>query len=124
MGDLMTMSGQPRHIKLGLAGQQRNWIYAGYELSELRNAFARIVRTIPKYQSVDTAQTMTAVTQAPLDALAQAIQASNASEFARAYKQLTRGCNACHQSLNHAAVVIKVPHAPMFPDQDFRPRAQ
>src|ERR1700722_9177121 len=111
MGDLMTMSVQSRHIKLGLAGQQRNWIYARYELSELRNAFARIARTIPKYQSVDTAEMMTAVTQAPLDALQQAIQASNASQFAQAYKQLTQACNACHQSLNHAAVVIKMPDA-------------
>jgi hypothetical protein len=124
MGDLMTMSVQPRHIKLGLAGQQRNWTYAGYELSELRNAFARIARTIPKYQSVDTAQLITVVTQAPLDAVQQAIQASNASQFAQAYKQLMQGCNACHQSLNHAAVVITVPHAPMFPDQDFRPSAR
>jgi hypothetical protein len=67
---------------------------------------------------------MTAVTHAPLDALAQAIQASNASQFAQAYKQLTQACNVCHQSLNHAAVVIKVPQASMFADQDFRPSAQ
>lgn len=124
MGDLMTMSVQPRHIKLGLAGQQRNWLYAGYELSELRNAFARIARTIPRYQSVDTAEIVTAVTRAPLDALQRAIQASNASQFAEAYKQLTQACNACHQSLNHAAVVIKAPDATMFSDQDFRPPAQ
>jgi hypothetical protein len=124
MGDLMTMAVQPRHIKLGLAGQRRNWTYAGYELSELRNAFARIARTIPKYQSVDTAEMVSAVTQAPLDALQRAVQASNASQFAAAYKQLTQACNACHQSLNHAAVVIKAPDAAMFSDQDFRPPAK
>jgi hypothetical protein len=27
-GDLMTMTIQPRHVKLGLAGQQGNWTYA------------------------------------------------------------------------------------------------
>ena len=124
MGDLMTMSVQPRHIKLGLAGQRRNWIYAGYELSELRNAFTRIARTIPRYQSVDTGEIVTAVTKASLDALQRAIQTSDASQFAQAYKQLTQACNACHQSLNHAAVVIKAPDAPMFSDQDFRPPAQ
>src|SRR5580658_1633485 len=73
MGDLMTMAVQPRHIKLGLAGKQKNWAYAGYELSELRNAFARIARTIPKYQTMDTADMTTALTKAPLDALEQAI---------------------------------------------------
>ena len=28
LGDLMTMTVQPRHIKLGLAGQEKNWPYA------------------------------------------------------------------------------------------------
>ena len=121
MGDLMTMAVQPRHIKLGLAGKEQNWAYAAYELSELRNAFARIARTIPKYQSVDTAEMAAAVTKAPLEALQQAISMTNPSKFAAAYEQLTRACNACHQSLNHAAVVIKAPDGTMFPDQDFRP---
>jgi hypothetical protein len=35
LGDLMTMTVQPRHIKLGLAGREKNWIYAAYELHEL-----------------------------------------------------------------------------------------
>jgi hypothetical protein len=121
MGDLMTMAIQPRHIKLQLAGTQQNWAYANYELSELRHAFDRIARTIPKYQSIDTATISTAVTRAPLDALEQAINIGSAPEFAVAYAQLTQACNACHQSLKHAAIVIKVPDSAMFPDQDFRP---
>jgi hypothetical protein len=121
MGDLMTMAVQPRHIKLGLAGKQGNWSYASYELSELRNAFARIARTIPKYQTMDTAEMMTALTKAPLDALEQAITTSNSAQFGAAYAQLTQTCNACHLSQKHGAVVIKVPDAAMFSDQDFRP---
>ena len=121
MGDLMTMAVQPRHIKLGLAGRQNNWAYASYELSELRNAFARIARTIPKYQTMDTAEMMTALTKAPLDTLEQAIKTSNGTQFNAAYAQLTQACNICHQSQKHAAVVIKIPDAAMFPDQDFRP---
>jgi hypothetical protein len=35
LGDLMTMTVQPRHTKLGLAGQEKNWTYAAYELHEL-----------------------------------------------------------------------------------------
>ena len=121
MGDLMTMAVQPRHIKLGLAGRQNNWPYAAYELNELRNAFARIARTIPKYQTMDTAEMMTALTKAPLDALDQAITSTNPAQFKAAYAQLTQTCNACHLSQKHGAVVIKLPDAAMFSDQDFRP---
>ena len=121
MGDLMTMAIQPRHIKLYLAGELQNWSYAGYELGELRNAFARITRTIPQYHAVDTANITAAVTQAPLDAIEGAIKARSPNQFALAYAQLTQECNACHQSLNHAEVVIKVPAAAIFPDQEFRP---
>jgi hypothetical protein len=121
MGDLMTMAVQPRHIKLGLAAKQKNWTYASYELNELRNAFARIARTIPKYQTMDTAEMMTALTKAPLDALEQAITTANSAQFGAAYLQLTQTCNACHLSQKHGPVVIKVPDAAMFSDQDFRP---
>jgi hypothetical protein len=121
MGDLMTMAVQPRHIKLGLAGKQKNWSYATYELSELRNAFARIARTIPKYQTMDTADMMAALTKAPLDALAEAITTTSSARFDAAYLQLTQACNACHLSQKHGPVVIKVPDAAMFSDQDFRP---
>jgi len=124
MGDLMTMAVQPRHIKLGLAGTRKNWTYAAYELSELRNAFARIGRTIPKYQTVDTAAVATGMTKAPLDALAQAITSKNPEQFATAYAQLTRACNDCHRTLNHGAVVIQIPRETTYPDQDFRPPAQ
>jgi hypothetical protein len=121
MGDLMTMAIQPRHIKLHLAGAQQNWSYAGYELGELRNAFARVARTVPSYRTVDTANLTTALTQAPLDALEQAIKARNPTQFVAAYAQLTEACNACHQGLNHAQVLIKVPAADAFPDQEFQP---
>src|SRR6201989_3646222 len=55
MGDLMTMAIQPRHVKLGLAGQAKNWAYASYEADELKNAFSRIARTIPNYRNNDVA---------------------------------------------------------------------
>ena len=121
MGDLMTMAIQPRHIKLHLAGAQQNWSYAGYELGELRNAFARTARTIPTYRTVDTANMTAAVTEASLVAVEQAIKARSPTQFAVAYAQLTRACNACHEALHHAEVVIQVPAAAMFPDQKFEP---
>ncbi len=120
LGDLMTLAVQPRHTKLGLAGQQGNWPYALYELSELRNAFARVGRTIPVYRNIDMPAVIAAMTAQPLTAVEQAIHAEDARQFKAAYAQLTTVCNACHLSQDHAAVVIRVPDANPYADQDFR----
>jgi len=120
LGDLMTMAIQPRHIKLGLAGQERNWPYAQYELSELRNAFARVARTIPTYRNIDMTAVIGALTTEPLKAVEQAIHAQDAGQFKAAYAGLTTACNACHLSQDHASVVIRVPNSNPYPDQDFR----
>jgi hypothetical protein len=120
LGDLMTMAVQPRHTKLGLAGQERNWPYAQYELSELRNAFARVARTVPTYRNIDMAAIFGTLTTAPLQAVEAAIQARNARQFKVAYAGLTTACNACHLSQDHAFVVIRVPATNPYPDQDFR----
>jgi hypothetical protein len=119
MGDLMTMAIQPRHTKLGLAGQHKNWAYAAYELSELRNAFARIARTIPSYRNADMTALIDAMTREPLAAVEQAIHAADAKRFNTAYETLTAACNGCHRSQDHAMVVIKIPHGDAYPDQDF-----
>ena len=120
LGDLMTLAVQPRHIKLGLAGEQKNWTYAAYELSELKNAFARVGRTVPVYRNVDMPGLIGGMTSAPLDALDQAVRAKDAGKFASAYATLTSTCNACHVSQEHAMIVIRNPAANTYPDQDFR----
>ena len=120
LGDLMTMAVQPRHTKLGLAGRQSNWPYAQYELSELRNAFARVARTIPIYRSIDMAAVIGALTTEPLKAVEQAIHAQDAGQFKAAYAGLTTACNACHLSQDHAPIVIRVPNTNPYADQDFR----
>src|SRR6185312_1655527 len=52
LGDLMTMTVQPRHIKLALAGRESNWLYAKYELHELQEAFERVSRVWPRYKGL------------------------------------------------------------------------
>ena len=121
VGDLMTIAVQPRHIKLGLAGQERNWTYAAYELRELQGAFERMAHAVPTYRSMNMADLITATTKAPMEDVAAAIKGGDAAKFAEAYSQLTATCNACHQSTDHGAVVIQVPKALAYPDQDFRP---
>lgn len=118
LGDLMTMAIQPRHTKLALAGQERNWPYAQYELSELRNAFARVARTVPIYRNIDMTAVIGALTAEPLNAVEQAIHAQDSAQFKVAYGRLTTACNACHLSQDHAFVVIRVPVTNPYPDQD------
>jgi hypothetical protein len=116
----MTMAVQPRHLKLGIAGKERNWAYAKYELSELRNAFARVARTIPVYRNADLTALMNGLTTEPVKEVDEAIDAADAVKFKAAYAKLTNTCNACHLSQEHPMVVIRVPDAKAFPDQDFR----
>jgi hypothetical protein len=115
----MTMAIQPRHTKLGLAGQYKNWAYAAYELSELRNAFARTARTIPSYRNSDMTVLIDAMTREPLSAVEQAIHDADSNRFKIAYERLTAVCNGCHRSQDHGIVVIKIPRGDVYPDQDF-----
>lgn len=120
MSDMMNIGVQPRHIRLWLAARQWDWPYAAYELDELRGAFGRIGRTIPTYRTLDIPAILTAFTRQPLDALDAAIKNHDTDAFTVAYRQLTDNCNACHQSLQHSMVVVKIPDASAYPDQDFR----
>jgi hypothetical protein len=121
LGDLMTIAVQPRHIKLGLAGHERNWTYAAYELHELQGAFQRMARAVPMYRSMDMAALIKATIKAPMEDVAAALKIGDAAKFAEAYAQLTATCNACHQSTDHNTVVIQIPKASSYPDQDFWP---
>lgn len=122
LGDLMTMSVQPRHIKLGLAGREKNWPYAAYELHELEESFERAARIWPKWRSVAITETMRAMMQEPMIALSEAIKHGDSARFTPAYQALTEACNLCHQSADRGMIVIQVPQSSPFPDQDFRSR--
>jgi hypothetical protein len=120
LADLMTMGVQSRHIKLGLAGKERNWAYVTYESSELRNAFTRVARTIPVYRQIKLADMFAAGVIPTLDELDAAIKAKDPAKFDAAYGKLTESCDTCHVALEHAYVVIRAPQASPYPDQDFK----
>jgi len=122
LGDLMTMTVQPRHIKLALAGRESNWSYAKYELHELQEAFERVTRVWPRFKGLPLGGMVDAIAKGPMTDLGQAIEAKSSEQFAAAFPRLTEGCNACHQAANVGMVVIKSPDASSFPDQDFRPQ--
>ena len=117
-GDLMTMAVQPRHIKLGLAGKARNWDYAAYEASELRNAFGRIGRTIPAYRKQALPDMFASAILPSMDKLDAAIKAKDGAAFDSAYKEVTASCNNCHGALEHGFVVIREPTSSPYLDQN------
>jgi hypothetical protein len=123
LGELMTAFVQPRHIKLGLAGAAQNWAYAAYELSELRETFDDVGKLVLKHGKLEIAPAIASTVKPPMDAVDAAIRAKDQTAFAKAYGDLTAGCNACHQSADHAMIVIQAPAAggTAFPDQDFDP---
>jgi hypothetical protein len=120
LGDLMTMTVQPRHLKLGIAGREKNWSYAAYEHHQLEEALERVARYWPQWRRLPIADMMSSVTKAPMSALSQAIKSADAQAYGIAFRQLTDGCNSCHQAANVGVNVIVVPDAATFPNQDFR----
>jgi hypothetical protein len=124
LGDLMTAFVQARHTKLGLAGKEQNWPYATYELNELREAFDDVAEMVPKYRNLSVPEMIGATVKPALAAIDETIKAKDSGQFNTAYSQLTTACNACHQSTDHAVIVIQVPTASPFADQDFRPQSK
>jgi hypothetical protein len=122
LGELMTAFVQPRHIKLGLAGNEQNWPYASFELGELTEAFEDIAELVPKHDNLPIPEMIASTMKQPMEALDAAIKAMDVAAYTKAYADLTASCNACHQSASHPEIVIQVPTASSFPDQDFRPR--
>src|SRR6267143_4150118 len=116
LGTLMTAIVQPRHIKLGLAGNERNWPYAAYQLGELTETFDEVARLAPKHGNLSIPDAVASTVKQPMVALDAAIKAMDAAGFTKAYADLTTSCNACHQSAGHPVIVIQVPTVSAFPD--------
>ena len=123
LGALMGMVIQPRHAKLGLAGQAENWALAGYMFKELKAGFGVVGRAVPRWKGLPVPDLIEASVEPTFAVLDFAIKAGEPHQFAEAYARLTAGCNACHATTDHPFVVIKVPdNAAAFPNQDFQPK--
>ncbi len=119
-GDLMNTLVQPRHVKLALAGQEKNWVLAAYAHHQLKDALGNVAISKPRFRNQAIPELMETMTGEPMRALDQAIKAGDAARFSEAFDRLTKGCNACHTALGHSFVVIKTPDASIFPNQVFR----
>ena len=83
----MTMTVQPRHIKLLLAGHEQNWPYAKYELHELQEAFERAVQGLAELQGLPMGGMVDAIAKGPMDELAKAIDAKDEVAFDAALRK-------------------------------------
>jgi len=120
LGEVMSLQ-QARHVKLWLAGEQRNWALAAYELDELREGFADASALHPGFEGVPVAALIAQLTPAPLHALGKAIEAKDPAGFASSFDGLTAACNACHRAARHGFIVITRPSGPAFGNQQFAP---
>src|SRR5438309_10414767 len=69
MSALMSMLIQPRHAKLGLAGQVENWPLAGYALKELRQGFLVAEREVTRWKGLQVPDLFDASVSPPLGAV-------------------------------------------------------
>jgi hypothetical protein len=123
ISDLMIATIQPRHRRLWQAAQNKDWDFAAYELGNLHGAFQRLGQAHPTEHDTSFPDMIASVTEQPFRELKGAIQSKDDAGFAKAYADLTSGCNACHQALNHGVVAIRVPGGTSTSDQDFNSAA-
>lgn len=116
LGDIMGAA-QTRHQKLWLAGKAQNWELAAYELRQLK---ASLVEAAVFYSGIPVGNVTTL--EPSLQSMSDALTAKDGRKFAKAFGDLTEGCNTCHRSMKRNFVVMKVPsdEAP-FANQQFAP---
>jgi hypothetical protein len=113
LGDIMARQ-QMRHIKLWFAGRARNWPLADYEVDRLKGGFEDVSRLLG-------GDTVEKAVGGAIGALEKAVEAKDRSAFARAFDELTAGCNGCHQTLDHAYIRIQRPVRFPYGDQAVAP---
>jgi hypothetical protein len=124
MSAMMNMVIQPRHTKLGLAGQAENWQLATYYFQELKAGFGVVSRAVPRWKGLPVPDLIDAAVVPAFAVLDFAIKAGEPRQFAESYAKLTQGCNNCHTTADHQYIVIKTPDpsaANAWPDQEFKP---
>ena len=120
LGEIMSLQ-LMRHAKLWLAGSQKNWPLADYELDELREGFDDVQKYHQTHDGVPVGAMVQSLTPAPLAALGKAIEGKDAASFAKSFDQLTGACNTCHRAAKRGFIVITRPASSPFPNQKFAP---
>jgi hypothetical protein len=117
-GEIMNGIVQPHHLKLWLAGQNKNWELAEYETHMLMGGFNRI----QKYHKGKPEAASVVMAFPAMDAIEKAIRDKDINSFKSNYAVLTYSCNTCHQALNCGFNAVTVPSASggNFDNQSFK----
>jgi hypothetical protein len=103
LGQIMSVI-QSQHMKLWLAGSARNWDLASFELAQLTDSIGEAATLYSGIPSTNVAKQTD-----PIKSISDAIAAKEKQAFSRTAESLTKGCNACHQSMRRSFIVIQVP---------------
>ncbi len=103
---------QFRHIKLWFAAKFGNWRLAAYELDQIESDLSQAAKGFP-------AATTPEAIAGQVAALRNSVQAKDVAGFAKAYTELTAGCNACHRAVGRDFITVQVPAVSPFTDQVF-----
>ena len=124
LGEIMTLQ-QMRHTKLWLAGEAGNWDLAAYEVKELQEGFADVVKFHPTHEESPVApkDAIPRMVTVPLMDLAASVAAKDRAGFERDYDELTGKCNDCHDATNVAFNRVQRPSGNPYPNQVFAPAA-
>jgi hypothetical protein len=120
LGEIMSAT-QMRHLKLWYAGKNANWPLASYEVDELEEGFADVVRFHPEHKDAPRPLTelVPEFTAGPIAALRAAIAKQSRRDFAAAHDALTQGCNGCHDAANFSFNVVVRPTSNPYSNQNF-----
>jgi len=123
LGELMGLA-QMRHTKLWFAAQAGNWKLAAFELDEMKEGFADVVKFFPthKQSPVPINEAVETMMTEPLSELGKAIEKGDRRTFEKAYDTVTDGCNACHQATDFGFLVVQRPKANPYSNQVFAPQ--
>ncbi len=120
LADMMLLI-QARHAKLWYAGRAANWELANFAVHEMEEGFEDMGKLHPTYKDSPIGPMIESSVKGPIDEIEKAIKARSRGAFDLAYDKLTAACNTCHQSTNHAFIVIQRPAGTAFPNQSFAP---
>jgi len=122
LGEIMTLT-QMRHSKLWFAGQNANWPLAAYEIDELKEGLEDAATFHPTHKDAELPipKLIETIIMPSVDQLEKAVEAKDADRFAKAFDELTDGCNRCHQATKFGFNVVVRPESNPYSNQSFQP---
>ena len=108
---------QIRHARLWQAGAARNWLLTQFQLAELRESIAGVIKSNGDHAALQPerlADVMPAMMNPALSAMQSAVDAGDGARFDAAFDGVSAACTACHAASDHGFLVIQRPRTPVL----------